>query len=214
MARHHAAPHSTGSPARPRNVRGEGERLREQLVAATVTLLDREGDASKVSVRAIARMAGVSPTALYLHFPDRDALVSAAVDRGFTAFNTAILTAAAGRTEPRARVRAMGLAYLDFAARQPAMYAVLFSTRRPAGRPASVPAGDPARVERDEALDGLITVVAEAAPGVDRGEARDLALTLWAGLHGYAALRARTKVRAWPEAAPYADRLLDALLGV
>ena len=57
-------------PVRARNARGEGDRLREQLLVAAVTLIEDEGDAGRVSVRAIAKAAGVSPTALYLHFPD------------------------------------------------------------------------------------------------------------------------------------------------
>ena len=50
-------------------------------------MLNEVGDADRVSVRAIARRAGVSPTALYLQFPDRDSLVAAAVDAGFDTFN-------------------------------------------------------------------------------------------------------------------------------
>ena len=57
---------------RPRNPRGEGNKLSEQLLAAPAEVLNEVGDADKVSVRAIARRAGVSPTALYLQFPDRD----------------------------------------------------------------------------------------------------------------------------------------------
>ena len=73
--------------SRPRNPRGEGKRLRDQLLAATAEVLNEVGDADRVSVRAIARRAGVSPTALYLQFPDRDSLVTAAVDAGFDTFN-------------------------------------------------------------------------------------------------------------------------------
>jgi AcrR family transcriptional regulator len=199
----------TAPPARVRNARGEGDRLREQLVAATVTLLEQEGDEDRVSVRAIAKAAGVSPTALYLHFPDRDALVAAAVDRGFAAFNAAILTASRSDTEPLARVRAMGLAYLDFVERQPALYAVIFSARRTASRPSGeLP------VDRREALDALAAAVAAARPpGAPRDE-DELALTFWAGLHGYAVLRARPPIERWPGSAAYVERLLRAHLGV
>ena len=119
--------------SRRRNPRGEGAKLREQLVAATAEVLDEVGDADRISVRAIAKRAGVSPTALYLHFPDRDALVDATVDAGFAAFNDALLTAAGEHDDPRAALAAMGRAYLRFAAAQPALYAVLFSARRPLG---------------------------------------------------------------------------------
>ena len=195
----------TAPPTRVRNARGEGDRLREQLVAAAVTLLEQEGDEAHVSVRAIAKAAGVSPTALYLHFPDRDALVAAAVDRGFAAFNAAIVAAARSEEDPLPRVRAMGLAYLDFVERQPALYVVIFSARRTTSRGP----GD-GLVDRREALDALVEAVAAARPDDDAGQ---LALSLWAGLHGYATLHARPPVERWPSAPAYVDRLLRAHLG-
>lgn len=200
----------TAPPARLRNPRGEGDKLREQLVAAAVALLDAEGDAARVSVRAIAKAAGVSPTALYLHFPDREALVSAAVDRGFAAFNEAILVASAAESEPVERIRAAGRAYLDFAERQPELYAVIFSTRRPKEGCED----DLAPVDRGEGLDTLTATVAEARPGDDPREARELALTLWASLHGYATLHARPPGMDWPDGTAYVDRLMRAHLGV
>ncbi|CAA9477914.1 MAG: hypothetical protein AVDCRST_MAG30-602 [uncultured Solirubrobacteraceae bacterium] len=200
----------TAPPARVRNPRGEGDKLREQLVAATVELLDAEGDAARVSVRAIAKAAGVSPTALYIHFPDRDALVSAAVDRGFEAFNAAILDAAASTDEPIARLRAMALAYLGFVDGQPALYAVIFSARRTTSRPSG--AGAP--VDRGEALDGLVRAVAAARPEDAPAEHREVALAVWAALHGYGTLHARPPTeKRWPSRAKYVDRLLRAHLG-
>jgi len=195
-------------PVRPRSPRGEGDKLREQLIAATVARLDAEGDADRVSVRSIAKAAGVSPTALYLHFRDRDALVSAAVDRGFAAFNEAILVAAASEPDPVARIRAAGRAYLDFAERQSALYAVIFSARRPPDDCDD----EPAPVDREEALNALTATVGLARPSLGPGEWRELAVTFWAGLHGYATLRARPPEREWPEPAAYVDRLLRAHL--
>ena len=109
-------------------------------------MLGEVGDADRVSVRAIARRAGVSPTALYLHFPDRDALVDAAVDAGFAAFNAELIAAASGPGPPRDRLEAMGVAYLVFAERRPALYAVLFSAQPSGARTARRPA--PAHASR------------------------------------------------------------------
>ncbi len=188
--------------ARPRNARGEGELLRQQLLDAAAELLEEHGDAARLSVRAIARAAGVSPTALYLHFPDRDALVAAAVDQGFTAFNTALGEAAAAHDEPAARLRAMGIAYLDFARSQPSLYATLFTARRPLVRD---DACDGTEVDRDQAFDALVDVVAAIAPEPD---ARDRAMVLWSALHGYATLHGRSHVALWPPS----ERFVDALL--
>ena len=190
------------SVTRQRNPRGEGARLRESLVAAAVELLDEHGDAAKVSVRAITRRAGVSPTALYLQFPDRDAVVDAAVDVGFAAFNSTVLAAARTSADPRDQLREMGRAYLAFAARQPQLYAVIFSVRR-----AHEGTGE---VDRRAGFEALVDRVAGAVgPSQDPGM---VAVSLWAGLHGYAALRATGPIKEFPPPDAFVERLLDAYL--
>lgn len=192
--------------SRRRNPRGEGSRLREQLIAATAEVLDEVGDADRISVRAIASRAGVSPTALYLHFPDRDALVTATVDAGFAAFNAALLTAAGERDDPRAALAAMGRAYLRFTAAQPALYAVLFSARRPL-RPSP-----PADVDRTASLDALASLLRACDPGLDAEAGRLKALDVWSALHGFAILRTARDGMDWPPDDVYADRVLAAHL--
>ncbi len=191
--------------ARRRNPRGEGARLRERLIEATIAVIDDSGDASKVSVRAITGRAGVSPTALYLHFPDRDALIDAAVDAGFGAFNAAILEAAAAQPDARERLLAMAVAYLAFAERQPALYSVIFGSRRPKQRLAE-PAPD--AVDRAAAFEGLVTAVA-AARGDER-EAPQVAVALWSALHGFALLRVAGTPTEFPSGEDFARRLRDA----
>jgi AcrR family transcriptional regulator len=196
-------PRVSAVPSRPRNPRGEGSRLREQLLRATAEVLDEVGDAAAVSVRAIARRAGVSPTALYLQFPDRGALVAAAVDAGFEAFNAALLEAAGSASEPRAQLEAMGRAYLAFSERQPALYAILFSARRP-------PLDKPLGSERGEGLATLVATVQALDPRLDAAEARELALALWSSLHGFAMLRSVRAHLGWPAAEDYVRRILAA----
>ncbi len=199
-----------GTPRR-RNPRGEGARLREQLLTAAVELLGELGDEARVSVRAVATRAGVSPTALYLHFPDRNALVDAAVDRCFADFNATLrAAAAAGGTDPRARLRAMADAYLDLAARRPALYAVLFTTRREM-TPRAGAAADAPGTDREDAFVALAGLV--VACGAPEGEAYPIAGSLWAALHGYALLRADRPKRTWAEPGEYVRRTLDAHLG-
>jgi AcrR family transcriptional regulator len=190
------------SPTRPRNPRGEGGRLREQLVQAAAELLDELGDASRLSVRAIARRAGVSPTALYLHFPDREALVTATCDACFTAFNDALLAAASGDSDPRTRLEAMGLAYLAFTERQPALYAVIFSARRP-------PSDSPA-VDRRQGFAGLVALLRECDPALGEDEAHARAIAVWSSLHGFAMLRAARPQIGWPSAEEFVRRTLAA----
>lgn len=195
------APATTVS--RARNPRGQGSVLREQLVTATAELLEETGDAARVSVRAIATRAGVSPTALYLHFADRDALVAAAVAAGFAAFNDALSSAAAQHEDPDARLFALGLAYLEFTRRQPALYATIFSARRP---PVDATAGA-------AAFEGLENALRARAPEVSDDELTERAVALWSSLHGYAMLSAGKESpgpggRVWPSPERFIRRSL------
>src|SRR6266702_6645008 len=74
---------SAGLPAGPRrpNARGQGERLREEIISAAVQMLGDLADDEALSLRAVARAVSISPTSVYLYFPDRDALVAAAMQR-------------------------------------------------------------------------------------------------------------------------------------
>ena len=96
--------------------------LRPALIAAARALLD-EGGASAVGLREAARRVGVSPTATYRHFRDKDALLAAVAAQGFREFAAAL--ADAGRAgEP---LSAMGAAYVDFALARPGMFRLMFS---------------------------------------------------------------------------------------
>src|SRR3954469_6780992 len=68
-------------PARGRNPRGQGERLREDIVSAALRMLDDLADDQALSLRAVAREVGIAATSVYIHFADRDALVLAALER-------------------------------------------------------------------------------------------------------------------------------------
>jgi AcrR family transcriptional regulator len=188
---------------RERNPRGEGSRLREQLLQATAEVLNEVGDADRASVRAIARRAGVSPTALYLQFPDRDSLVAAAVDAGFEAFNEALLSASAFDGPPVERLLAMGRAYLDFFEERPALYATLFSTRR------TLVDKEP-DVDRDRALDGVVELLQLIDPSLPDDDAGQLAILIWSSLHGYAMLRTVRPKLEWPASEEFLRRLLAA----
>ena len=61
--------------SRTRARRGEGHRLREELVAAASDLLGELGDPNQLSMRAVAAAAGVTPPSIYLHFADKTALL-------------------------------------------------------------------------------------------------------------------------------------------
>jgi len=76
------------------------------------------GDEEKGTVRAVAAEVGVSPPAVYLHFPDKDTLIFAVCQQLFAALDQAVESAAAGLDDPFDRMRARGLAYARFRPRR------------------------------------------------------------------------------------------------
>src|SRR6478752_4367465 len=107
---------------RPRSPRGQGEQLRRDLIHAALTLLSAAGDPEDVSIRAVAKAAGVSPTAAYRHFHDRDDLVEAACAECFELFTVVLVDAVAGVDDPFEAIRRAGRAYVEFARSDEGLY--------------------------------------------------------------------------------------------
>lgn len=98
--------------------------LRRSLIAAGFALLEKRGPA-QVSLREVARAAGVSHNAPYRHFNSREALLAALATKGFETLGTAMERAAEGK-EGLERLRALGIAYVAFARAHPAAYLLMF----------------------------------------------------------------------------------------
>src|SRR5262245_26624248 len=96
---------------RPRSPRGRGAVLPDELVQAATTLLDRAGDPDAVTMRGVAAEVGVAPTAIYLHFADRDELMVTLVEERFAEFHRTIEAADPGG-DPLDALVARGEAYV------------------------------------------------------------------------------------------------------
>ncbi|MES1157808.1 MAG: TetR/AcrR family transcriptional regulator [Haliangium ochraceum] len=170
---------------KPRDAYQHGN-LREALIQAGLRLL-AEGGVENLSLRAAAQLAGVSHAAPYRHFRDKEALVAAVAERGFTLLDSAMREelARCASSDTRDRVVALGVGYLAFATRHPAYLQVIFSgalSRRHV--PAELTAaGDAAyRTLRD-------TVAAGIARGELRaGDPERVSLACWSLVHGLATL--------------------------
>jgi AcrR family transcriptional regulator len=101
------------------------ETRQQILVAARELFL--EGGLNGVSMRAVGERVGISATALYRHFDDKDALLAALLSEAFTTFGGYLGRALGGRT-PLERFRRMGLSYVDFALEHPRDYELMFLT--------------------------------------------------------------------------------------
>jgi AcrR family transcriptional regulator len=153
--------------------------LRARLIEVGVDLVTREG-AQALTLREIARRAGVSHGAPRRHFPTHLELLSAIARRGFDALALRAAEAVGdGTASPRAQVTALGRCYLEFASEQPGMYELMF-------RHDLLESGHLGLRETSLPLFGrLVELVGRARPDAD---ARLVAGALWANLHGIAQL--------------------------
>lgn len=96
--------------------------LRKTLLDVADQLID-EGDAGAISLREVARRAGVSPPATYRHFGDKQALLAAVAQKGFEDFGRALSEAISTADDPLA---AMGQAYVRFAVARPGRFRLMY----------------------------------------------------------------------------------------
>jgi AcrR family transcriptional regulator len=161
--------------------------LHSALVEASIALA-REGGPDRVILREAARAAGVSHSAAYRHFADREALL-AEVSRFARSELAAEMTRRLNRTkDPRKRLRGVGTAYIDFALTQPGLFRTAFishpATSSNAGDTPGTAAGDA------EPYDILSQVLDEAlAAGlVDPRRRPGAEIAVWSAVHGLATL--------------------------
>jgi len=102
-----------------------------RIFAAARALFDQNG-AEGISMRKIADRVGITPMAIYKHFPDKDALLNALMLDGFAAWEARAAKLEA--TEPLAWLLAMGEAFLDFALTEPRRYEAAFLLKASAAR--------------------------------------------------------------------------------
>lgn len=185
---------------RVRNRRGEGDKLRTDLLDAAADLMAEKGDIDGVSLRAIAARAGVSPTAVYRHFDDHLSLLRAAVEYCWREFETALLSAYGDGQTPHDRLHDAGLAYMNFAYEQPGKYRVLFSNR--------IDLGADEQSVGETAFDWLVGLVTEVLDAND--DDRDpffVAVQVHTWIHGIVDLCGRHTEFDWPSQEAQLDEL-------
>lgn len=156
--------------------------LRDAMIRVALDLLESEGP-SGWTVRAAARIAGVSSGAPYRHFADKDALLAAVAARGFDELREQIdARMALAAPEPLSRFQALGEAYVGFALARPGRYSIMF------GRVVVEPkAHAELREAADRTFAALFSEVERAqAVGLLRSDrtSDELAATAWSTIHG------------------------------
>jgi AcrR family transcriptional regulator len=154
--------------------------LRRALVEAAVRVLEREG-AGGLSLRAVAREAGVSPAAPYHHFKDKEDLQAAVAASGFERMTQSMRDAALEAPDAQSRLNAIGVAYVCFARDHAAIYHLMYDR----GRQRDMRAGP--RTDNNSAYSLVIQSMVDM--GVDAPDPIDLELAQiagWCAAHGLA----------------------------
>ena len=157
--------------------------LRQKVLDASLAVIE-EGGLDRLSMREVARKAGVSHQAPYHYFSDREAILAALAGEGFSRLGHSLMRAdGQGVSDPVKAVEAMGRAYVAFALRNPAYFQAMF-------RADAVPLDryPEARKREDEAFGKLVEGVGAAFANQPAGDRQAIAVACWAMVHGLATL--------------------------
>jgi AcrR family transcriptional regulator len=173
--------------------------LRAALIETGLRLL-AERAADDLSLREVAREVGVSATAVYRHFPDKAALMSALAWEGLARLAAAQRAASEGAGGGAEGFAATGSAYVRFALANPALFRLIFSSPAPA---------DLLQRRAKDSSDAIAFLKANAeailSPGADPRAVQVTALRAWSLAHGLAMLMLEGQV-------PAQDELIDQVL--
>jgi AcrR family transcriptional regulator len=173
---------------------------RERLIVATARELAEQQGWDAVTTRRLAERIEYSQPVLYSHFRGKSEIIGAVALEGATEMAAAVRAAASGANSPRERVTALARAYLDFAARNPAVYDALFQLD-----------GGLAFAQEDtpEPLKDAFAALLESLEGVAGDGVHPGVFTevFWAALHGLATLTRAGRLP--PE---YAERRVELLV--
>jgi AcrR family transcriptional regulator len=156
----------------------------EHIAKVALEILELEGPEA-VSMRRIAHAVGVTPMAIYHHFPNRQALLDVVVDREFTRFLESI-PSHSGRGSIESLIADCMDAYIDYAFDRPRIFDYVFSQPRLNAR--RYP--DDFRARRSPTLNPIADLVSRAMDSgyLKKDDMWEIALELWAHVHGYIVL--------------------------
>ena len=200
---------------RPRNARGEGDRLRDEIVAAAIKVLSAIGPEDPFSLRAVAKAAKIAAPSVYIHFADRNLLLLAVLEKLFR--EQVALRAIAEEKAALAgggaweRLLARSLAAVEFGLKHPGHYKVLFEGRvvLRLNDPRVADFGRPLLVRSVELIRDIPPASTKARVSEDP---QRLALLLWSGLHGVISLRINKPTLDWPPATELAEQVTRAII--
>lgn len=187
-------------PRRKRNPRGQGARLREEIIQATSVLLERTANEESVTLRAIAREIGIASPSINSHFADRMEILDAVIAREVTVLYEMLAEAVATQTDPVERLLAAVRSYYHYGVTRPSRYRLLLGRRFLPDWSEDRPMTESLQVT-GAAFQMIVGLVQDC---IDAGRSRNTdasttAVSLWALLHGVLALPNSITSFPWPD---------------
>ena len=193
---------------RPQLTNSELDTMRQRLSAAALVIYRSEG-LDALSFRRLADAVGLSHTLPYRYFDNKDALLAEVRRTCFARFEAHVRDAERGLSGVLERVRAVTAAYVDFVARWPADYQLMFSTEQPP--PDQFPALLAARRALFEHIVELVSDGIRA--GLLAGDARRLTHLVWVSIHGLMTLHVANQLVHGYRLDELIEPLVDTFLG-
>jgi AcrR family transcriptional regulator len=185
----------------------EKSETRDKILDAARELFVTEGFEG-VSMRKVAEKIEYSPTAIYVHFADKEELFRELCHQDYARL-AEVFQSSAMSTDPIERLKQIGAIYIDFGTRYPNHYRFMFMTPHPPHEPDEEDREMMGNPEMD-AYAFLKWAVQQAIDaGCFREELTDAELisqTLWASVHGVIALHIAKGCDAWVDWRPLQDR--------
>ncbi|MBI5960898.1 MAG: TetR/AcrR family transcriptional regulator [Chloroflexi bacterium] len=158
--------------------------LKNALIRAGIEILSKEG-MQALSLRNVAKKAGVSHAAPYAHFADKQALIAAIAAEGYKKLYQQLVTAQNSTNDPLARLLAVAHAYIQFAIDEADHFKITFSGV------VEVEQNYPEYVEQSKQCFGLVVAVVadcQAEGTLLQGDTQLIAVSIWASIHGFVLL--------------------------
>ena len=186
---------------------------RQRILDAAREMFVRQGYEA-TTMRAIADRIEYTPTAIYHHFRNKEALLAELCAADFRALAAAFQKI--GKIEdPIERLRKSGLAYIQFGLEHPMQYQLMFMTRRPKEVDDQIHSDNPSESAYAFLRETCADVIATGRLRPEYGDADELALMAWSSLHGILSLRIVMEGEDWihwRDAKATATRICNTLL--
>ena len=193
-----------------RKAKGDGHLRRAEILSAAERIFIAQGYEG-ATIRKIADEVGVSSTALYMHFQDKDQILLEICDRAMGELLASNLSISTSPGDPVGRVRAMLEAYMRFALENPNAYRLMFCAASMENSPRRRDATQQVGAQCFERFVGVVEEIA-AEGRLRTQDVLAVTQTLWAACHGLIALRMAKPAFEWAPAETMMNVMLDGLL--